>query len=485
MSKLDFVLPVYKPRLDLLEKCVKSLIGQSLTEWTATFVLDGPNEEAAKLIGKLFKKSANHFKVVEIEHGGACKARNEGFKHTTAPYVVFFDSDCLIEPHAASAWVDQFEKDPTVGMVYSGYKFLDERGAINSEPFDPYTLGIANYISTCFPVRRELAGTWDESLESAQDWDWWLGVVSRGGTGKFLQGYAFSTAYPTPESISGKGCTPEVWLERQDKVRAKHGLPRREVCVTSVANKHDGIALAKLIGADYHDRPADKPNHYKTIIQIGFGLNPGVAETYASAWGQQHKKVLFWTAENIEEAYHGIAVSALDEYASRLNQACVQFVADKAAQKIMTRCGFQTEVMPVPTTKDDEIPPMPEQPRFLVDASAQYGHALAVVKKALPDVKIDIASGAQEISAYTGLIHFYVDRMQTQSIVRMLLNGRRVISNVQQPYAGFTEDRVQDEKFIVSLVEKIRAEVKKGANVAASDYYKKALSADRLMAALR
>lgn len=480
MTKLSFVVPVYKPDMAVLEKCVKSLIAQSLKEWEAIFVLDGANEDAGKLIARLFKKSVNHFRIVEIEHGGACRARNEGFKHAASPYVIFWDSDCAIEPHAAQAWVGIFEKNAAVGFIYSGYKFFDEKGAINSEQFDPWTLRVTNYISTCFPVRRELVGQWDESLESLQDWDFWLGVVERGGVGKFLDGHAFSTAYPTPESISGKGCTRDMWLTRMDKVREKHGIPKRDTCVTSVANKHDGIALAKILDVDYHDRPDDKPSHYKTIIQVGFGLGSATSELCASAWGPDHSKILFWTRDDIDEIYNAVALRALGEYSSRLNQACArQFVEDKASKTIMERAGFNVDVLPMPMVSDDEITPLPEQPRFLVDAAQQYGHVLAVIKRALPDFKIEAAQGIQKIEDYTGLVHFFVERTMSPSIKRMLLSGRHVVSNVQSPFAGFMEDKVTDERFIVSMVERLRKLAKTGPNSKAKDYYKTILSTDK------
>ena len=485
MPKLTFVVPVYEPDLKVLEKCIKSLLEQSLKEWDAVFVLDGPCPQAVTVIRKAFNKKPNHFKIVEIEHGGACKARNEGFKRTDSPYVIFWDCDCCIEPHAAAAWVEQLDKNPEIGFVYGGYKFFDEKGGIPSEPFDPWTLRVTNYISTCFPVRRELVGPgWNESLESLQDWDFWLGVVERGGKGKFLQGYAFSTAYPTPKSISGKGCTPEAWLGRMDKVRELHNIPKREVCVTSLTDKHDGIALAKLIAADYMDRPNDKPNHYKTIIQIGFSLNPGAAELHASVWGPEHKKALFWTKENIEEAYHGVSLGALDEYAKRINKVCRQFVEDKASQAIMARAGFNVEVMPLPLVNTDPIAPLPEKPRFLVDGSVQYQHALAVIRRALPDVQIDVASGAQKIEDYTGLLHFYVDRTMSPAIKRMQVTGRHIISNVQSPFAGFLDDRVNDETFIVNVVERVRKIIKQGPNLKAVAYYQKALTPEKLKGVL-
>ena len=444
--KLSFILPVFRPNLTILERCIKSLLSQSLKSWEAIFVLDGQCDEAAELIGKLFKRSEIPNRIIAIDHGGACKARNSGLAYSKAPYVVFFDSDCSIEPHAAQAWVDILDRDADIGFVYSGYKFFDEKGAINSEPFDPWLLRVTNYISTCFPVRRELVGLWDESLESLQDWDFWLSVVERGAKGKYLPGYAFSTAFPTPESISGKGCTAEAWLGRMDKVKAKHKIQQRDICVTSLESKYDGIALAKLIGADYLERPNDKPNHYKTIVQVGFSLNPGVASIHASMWGPEHKKVIVWTKENIEEIYHGVALSALEEYASRLNGSHVQLVEDIASQKIMAKAGFKTIVSTVPLDHAGEIAPLPDTPKFLVDGSQQYGHALSVIVRSCPDMVIEVASGAKKIEDYTGLIHFHVDRTMSASVKRMLVTGRHVVSNIQSPFCGFLEDKVNDEK---------------------------------------
>jgi hypothetical protein len=312
-----------------------------------------------------------------------------------------------------------------------------------------------------------------------------MSVVERGGKGHYIPGYAFSTSAPTPESISGKGCTPEVWLSRMDRVKAKHKIPIREVCVTSIQNQNDGEVFAKMIGADYHQRPNDKPNHYKTIIQVGFSLNPGVVELHSSAWSEGQKKVLFWTKEDVDEIFNGVSLNALHEYSKRLNLACdKQFVEDKRSQDIMTMAGFTTSILPLPMSGDEKLPPLPEAPAFLVDASQQYGNALAVIKRALPDVKLEIANGIQPIEKYTGMIHFYVDRTMGSSIKRMLLSGRHVISNVQSPFAGFLDDNATDEKFIVNIVERVRKVIKQGHNEKAAAYWKNALRTDKILEAI-
>lgn len=482
---LSFVIPVYKKPVHVIEKCLKSILTQSLKEYELILVLDGEDSVLERAITSVLKKVKAPWRVIVQEHGGAPRARNRGISEAKGRYVVCWDADCYIEPHTAKAWVEVLDKRKEVDFCYSGYSFAGEKGGIQSEPFDPFTLRVANYISGCFPIRRDKAPKWCEDLKSLQDWDFWLSAVDNGSKGHFLPGYAFSTEFPDPESISGKGCTSEVWLERVDAVKARHNIPIRKVCVTSVNDKHDGLAIAKLIDADYHDRPNDKPNHYETIIQIGLSLNPQVVEIGCTAWGTQHKKILFWTRDNIEEIYNGISLHALEEYSMRLNQTCTQFVEDKASQRIMQRAGFNVNVMHLPVINEDQITPLPTEPRFLVDASRQYAHVLNVIKKALPDVKLEIAQGAQAISDYTGLIHFYADRTIGSSIKRMLVNGRHVISNVQSPFAGFLEDKTTDEKFIVATVERVRQIVKKPLNIGAVDYYKKALSVEKLKEAIR
>lgn len=459
-SLLSFVMPIHEPDLVLFDKVLKALITQSLKEWELIAVLDGENDAAEAAIVRAMKKCPNTFKIVTLPHGGAQKARNEGFKHSQGNYVVFFDSDCRIEVHTAKAWVDMLDNNPDIGFVYSGYQFENEQGAIASEPFDPWTLNVRNYISACFPVRREIAPVWDESLESAQDWDFWLGVVKNGGKGMFLQGYAFSTAFPTAKSISGHGCAPENWLARQDKVKDKHGIPKRQVCVTSLHERMDGIALAKAIGADYDDRPNDKPSHYKTIIQIGFSVLPGEFDRCATAWGKDHKKIMFLTADDVEGIYCNLSKEALDEYAPRINALGKIYVEDKRARDLMVKCGFNVEVLPLPVISTESVTPLPEKPKFLCDVGLAYGQVFNAIQRAIPDIELAPIGGIQDASRYTGIISFKKQRLMRPQVKRMLAAGRQVISNIQAPFAGFLDDRQSDAAFMRSFVSRIRSVVK-------------------------
>lgn len=455
----------------LFENVLKSLCTQSLTQWEAIFVLDGHDNDAQKAIERAFKKCPNRFKIIILEHGGVQKARNTGFASAYGNYVVFWDCDCVIEPHTAKMWVETFDKYPEVGFIYSGYRFLGEKGAIPSEAFDPWTLRVRNYISACFPVRREFVSTWDESLESLQDWSFWLSAVEKGAVGKFVPGYAFSTAFPTPKSISGQGCTADKWLERMDKVKLLHNIPIREVCVASIHNRLDGIAIAKAINADYDEHPNEKPNHYRVIIQIGFSVAPGEFERCASMWGKDHKKIIFWMADDVEAIYRGCSFAAVEAYAKRLNLVATQFVEDKAAAEIMTKAGFAVSVLPLPVISKEETTPLPADPTFLVDVGQEYGNLFNAIQVSVPDIRLEQVGGTKEIEKYTGFVSFHKDRLFRQSVKRMLAASRHVISNCQQPFAGYLNDRVSEAEFLKTFVSAIRAAAKRPQSTEAVRYW--------------
>lgn len=482
--RLSFVVPVYRPNLELLGKVVKALCNQSLKSWEAVFVLDGEDEAAAQVIRLGMKKKANRYKIVEIEHAGVQRARNEGFKHTQGEFVVFWDSDCLIEPEVSQTWVDQFDANPDIAMVYSGYKFIDSDWALPSEPFDPYTLRVRNYISTCFPVRRSFYPGWNESLKSLQDWDFWLSVVEKGGKGKFLQGYAFSTALPKEGSISGEGCRPEVWLERMDAVKKAHNLPDRKVCVAAPGRKHEGIWLAKLLDADYQDVPNDKPHRYETIIQLGFSFLPGRVETHCGIFRDDGvKKVVFFTCDDIAEVTNRLNLNAVWKYSAILNNTAKLYVEDKSAYDTMRRAGFNVEIMPLPM-EAGEPPAAPESVRVAVDVDPNYNPVFNILQRSLPDVELVPLTGAHKIGDFTGLVHFHPDRSVSHSMKRAALAGRFVVSNVQAPFMGYVDDSQDLSVFIPKAVDKIRQMAYAGPVPSARDYYVKLVSPEKLKEAI-
>src|SRR6185436_12057199 len=135
-------------------------------------------------------------KSVVIDHGGAPKARNAGLDRATGQYAWFVDSDVYLKPGHVARMLEEFKACPDADFVYSGYEGTEGSGEFASESFNPYVLTCANYISSMAPIKREKAPRWDETLEAAQDWDYWLTAVEQGCKGVFVEGSGFIADTP-------------------------------------------------------------------------------------------------------------------------------------------------------------------------------------------------------------------------------------------------------------------------------------------------
>lgn len=478
---VSFIIPVFKPNYDIFKKCIKSLVDQSYKDFEVIVVMDGKDSQA-EMVCDLINDKRISFKT--IEHSGVQKARNYGASQAKGDILWFWDSDCIIEPDTCKTFMTEFKEQPGIDFIYSGYRFLNERGGIPSESFNPFTLRCCNYISTCFPMRKKVFPGWDESLKSLQDWDLWLTITEKGGKGLFIPGYGFATLMPTEDSISGQNCKHAVWLDRVRAIKTKHNIPERKVCVTSMAYKHEGIRLAKLIGADYHDCPYFKPNTYDTQIQVGFSLHPNKIQPHVDLFAYPlKKKIIFWTLSDINEINDVISHRALKDYSNALNKQAIQYVEDIAAKKIMESAGFNVSVMPLPLA-NAEIKPLPDKPKILIEASSVYGQLLACVAHSLPDMTLESLDTNKSISDYTALISLNKDKSMSFAVKRMLLSGRNVISNIQNPFCGYVNDTQEMSKYVSDMVNTIRKRITHNTGPA-TDYWTKQMYTDKLMEVLK
>lgn len=204
--KISFIVPIYKKPLETVKRCLDSLIEQTHKDKEIICVFDGPDAVVESLVDKMVKEQ-KIFKKLVVDHGGACKARNSGFRESTGEVVSFWDADCIAEPRMAEVWGKWFDREKNYQFFYGGYKWTNPMiNAFPSEEFDAWKLKRYNFIGSMFPCRRENVVEWDESLEGLQDWDYWRRVVDGGANGLFIGGqnvYAVTTDFPDKDSISG------------------------------------------------------------------------------------------------------------------------------------------------------------------------------------------------------------------------------------------------------------------------------------------
>lgn len=92
MPKVSVIVPVYNVE-KYLEKCLESLVNQTLKDIEIIIVNDGSTDNSEIIINKYLNKYKEKIKYLKKENGGLSDARNFGMKYATAEYIAFLDSD--------------------------------------------------------------------------------------------------------------------------------------------------------------------------------------------------------------------------------------------------------------------------------------------------------------------------------------------------------------------------------------------------------
>ncbi len=95
MIKVSIIVPVYNVEA-YLDKCLNSLINQTLEDIEIIVVNDGATDRSQEIIEKYAKKSPKIQAYIK-ENGGLSDARNYGLQYCTGEYIGYVDSDDFVE----------------------------------------------------------------------------------------------------------------------------------------------------------------------------------------------------------------------------------------------------------------------------------------------------------------------------------------------------------------------------------------------------
>ena len=96
MKKISIIVPVYNVE-KYLDKCLDSLVNQTLKDIEIIVVNDGTKDNSQKIIDEYVKKYPNKVFSYIKKNGGLSSARNYGLKKAKGEYVGFVDSDDYVE----------------------------------------------------------------------------------------------------------------------------------------------------------------------------------------------------------------------------------------------------------------------------------------------------------------------------------------------------------------------------------------------------
>ncbi len=102
MPKVSVIVPVYNVS-KYLEKCLLSLVNQTLDDIEIIVVNDGSPDNSQDIVDKFKKEYPKKIVSLIKENGGLSDARNYGINHAKANYIGFVDGDDFVD-------VSMFEK---------------------------------------------------------------------------------------------------------------------------------------------------------------------------------------------------------------------------------------------------------------------------------------------------------------------------------------------------------------------------------------
>lgn len=476
------IIPIHDLDGVILTRCLRSIKDQDYANLEVICVLDGPNPVLRKITESF------PFNLIEIEHGGACAARNAGFRISSGDIVSFFNSDYIAKPGMVRMWVDALKNHPDCGFAYGGYEMnSNRRWSYPSKPFSEFELEVANYIDCGFPLWRKYVVEWDVNCKSLQDWDFWIRVVKDHKVKGFYLGrdYSFIAEPPRPKGLTHDSSAN--WIDRVRYVKTKNNIPERDILVASTGAPNHAVEIAKMIGADYRDDTFDKPHEYKALYNIGFyimagekGLNENARrlaifkQNYPKA-----KRVVHFIGADIYWL-RKFPWDSLKYLAGALKQSCDHILSEnQSAHDELLQFGIPSEIVPIPSYTDNwEVKSLPKDFKvsvYLVEPGHGAGQSnfdkycyeqtLSIIR-AMPDIQFTSYGLGGKGVQYPNLKDYgtisrekwpeYV--YENSALLRLgrhdhhpmasnefLMAGRDVITNIPTPYSNYIDTSGKDE----------------------------------------
>ena len=130
MPKISIIVPVYNVE-KYLEKCVRSILAQTFTDFELILVDDGSPDSSGAMCDQ-FAEQDQRVKVIHKENGGLSDARNAGIEIATGEYLGFVDSDDYIADDMYELLYTNIVKEDADLSICGIYDVYEERANCKS-----------------------------------------------------------------------------------------------------------------------------------------------------------------------------------------------------------------------------------------------------------------------------------------------------------------------------------------------------------------
>ncbi len=154
--KVSIIVPVYKTEA-YLEKCLDSLVNQTLNEIEIIVVNDGSPDNSQDIIDEYAKKYPEKVRAYIKENGGLSDARNYGLDFVNGEFVTFVDSDDYVELETYEKTYN-YAKENNLDIVCFGgtmiYPDSEQKLSADSEKLENEFNYLLSLPSACFKISK-------------------------------------------------------------------------------------------------------------------------------------------------------------------------------------------------------------------------------------------------------------------------------------------------------------------------------------------
>lgn len=184
------IIPLHN-KSNYIEKCILSVLNQTLQDFEVIVVDDGSTDSSLQRIQKLKEPERKILSIIPQNNSGVSSARNNGVKDAKYDYLAFLDADDWWDKHFLEEMKILIEKCPEAALLGCNYYYvkngknrLDDKGL----PSD-FDFGYIDYISlysskfivpfncSFVVVRKDVfvsEGGFNPDLKFGEDFDLWL-----------------------------------------------------------------------------------------------------------------------------------------------------------------------------------------------------------------------------------------------------------------------------------------------------------------------
>lgn len=125
---IDIIIPIYNTPIEDLERCFKSIVMQTYSNYKVYLIDDGSNNITKEYLDNCVNDN-NNFTVKHINNSGVSNARNIGIEISNSPYITFVDGDDTLESDFLEEALNILEEN-NLDIIIGGYREIKDGSTI-------------------------------------------------------------------------------------------------------------------------------------------------------------------------------------------------------------------------------------------------------------------------------------------------------------------------------------------------------------------